>query len=338
MTLEEKVAQMFVLTPEGLTGVGTVTQAGDTTQKAFDQYPVGGLIYMQQNITGTDQIKTMLASMQKFSQKRLSLPVFTFTDEEGGSVRRVSGNLPGIPDIPSMGSLAASGNTDTVRQTGETIGTYLHDLGFNCDFAPDADVLTNPANTVIGNRSFGTDPQKVADMSLALGQGLESRGVKAVYKHFPGHGGTAGDTHAGYDASYRTMDELKSAELVPFQNAIDHGASFIMVAHISLPNAIHEDVPATLSSEVITDLLRNTMHYDGIVITDSMAMGAIVNTYTPGDAAIKTITAGSDMILMPADFRTAYNAVIEAVKNGTITQERIDQSVRRILKVKLSMQ
>lgn len=338
MTLAEKVAQMFVLTPEELTGTGTVVQTDETTENIFNQYPVGGLICMKPNITSADQIRTMLGDMQTYSQKRISLPLFTFTDEEGGSVRRVSGNLPGIPDIPSMGSIAVSDNIDTVRQTGETIGTYLHDLGFNCDFAPDADVLTNPSNTVIGDRSFGTDPQKVADMSLALGQGLESKNVKAVYKHFPGHGGTSGDTHAGYAASYRTMDELKSSELIPFQNAVDHGASFIMVAHISLPNVTTEDVPATLSHEIITDLLRNTMHYDGIVITDSMAMGAIVNDYTPGDAAVRTILAGSDMILMPSDFKAAYQAVVDAVNNGTISEDRINQSVQRILKVKLSMQ
>lgn len=337
MTLEEKVAQMFVLTPESLTGMGTVVQAGDTTKQAYDNYPVGGLIYMQPNLTSTDQVKTMLTNMQKFSQDRIKLPVFTFVDEEGGSVRRVSGNLDGIPDIPSMASIASSGNVDTVRQTGETIGSYLHDLGFNCDFAPDADVLTNPNNTVIGDRSFGSDPQQVANMSLALGEGLESKDVKAVYKHFPGHGGTSGDTHEGYDASYRTLDELKSAELVPFQNAIDHGASFIMVAHISLPNVTSENVPASLSSEIITDLLRNSMGYNGIVITDSMAMGAIADNYSSGDAAVKTITAGSDMILMPADFNEAYNAVLSAVQNGTISEDRINQSVTRILKVKLAM-
>ena len=338
MTLEEKVAQLFVITPEALTGAGQVTAAGPTTQAAIDDCPVGGLIYMAGNLISREQCQAMLTNTQAYSMERIGLPMFLSVDEEGGTVARISGTGKfDVPDIGDMRDLGDTGDVDAAYSTGESIGSYLSDLGFNVDFAPVADVLTNPANTVVRVRSFGTEPQLVSDMALAVGKGLEDQGVLPVYKHFPGHGATAGDTHNGYASTDKTLAQLWESELIPFQACVDGGAKVIMVGHISLPNVTGDGTPATLSSVLITDLLRGEMGYDGIVITDAMNMGAIVDQYTSSEAAIGAIQAGADLILMPNDFSTAYQGVLAAVRDGTISESRIDESLTRILRVKLPM-
>ena len=158
------------------------------------------------------------------------------------------------------------------------------------------------------------------------------------YKHFPGHGATAGDTHKGFSYTDKTLDELKQEELIPFEAAVAEGCSFIMVGHISVPEVTGNDVPASLSEKVVTDLLRNEMQYDGLIITDAMNMGAIANQYNSAEAAVMAVQAGDDLILMPKDFKTAYQGVLDAVRNGTISEERIDTSVTRIVTKKLEME
>ena len=213
----------------------------------------------------------------------------------------------------------------------------MAELGFNVDFAPDADVLSNEDNAVIGDRSFGTDPNIVAEMAWAYSEGLNNNGVLATYKHFPGHGGTIEDSHSEYAYSYKTLDELKEMELIPFQSGSQNGVDFIMISHISTPEVTGGDIPASLSKLWVTDILRKEMGYEGIIITDSLAMGAVSNNYTSSEAAIKAVEAGCDMLLMPSNFKVAYQAVIESVKNGQISQERIDESVKRIVTAKQKM-
>ena len=340
MTIEQKVAQMFVVTPDALTGVRGTTIFGDITRDALSRLPLGGMIYMQENIQNADQIRTMLQMTQSYSEEITGLPMLFFIDEEGGTVARISGNeaFPEIPKISSMAVVGAGGDPSQALSVGENIGGYLSDLGFNADLAPVADVLSNPENQVIGTRSFGSDPQVVADMALSMGKGLESQGVLACYKHFPGHGSTTGDTHEGYASNNKTLEQLKECELIPFQKAIDGGAQMIMVSHISLPNVIGYVTPASLSPYLLKNILREQMGFDGVIITDAMNMRAITNLHTSADAAVLAVQAGADMILMPEDLWGAYTAIVHAVRDGQIRESDIDAAVTRILKIKSGLQ
>lgn len=337
MTIEEKVAQLFIVLPEALIGSeDSVTEADDTLRDAIEAIPVGGLIYLSGSLQSEDQVKAMLSKTQSFSKKRLGLPAFLCVDEEGGSVARISGrDLFDVPDIGDMAEIGAAGDLDAAYNTGSQIGEYLSRLGFNLDFAPVADVWSNPDNTVVKRRSFGADPEQVSAMALAVAKGLHDQGILSVYKHFPGHGSTAGDTHDGYAYTEKTAEELKSCELIPFQNGIEEGIPFIMVGHFSLPQVSGDSMPASLSPAVIQELLREEMGFDGIVVTDAMNMGAVSQQYSSAEAAVRALQAGNDMILMPADFHGAYQGVLGAVARGELTEERIDEAVRRILRVKL---
>lgn len=338
MSLEEKVAQLFLVQPEAIVDIGTATAAGDATKQAINKTPVGGFVYFSDNLQSEQQVQDMLRNVQKYSEDRIGLPAFLSVDEEGGTVARVaSTGRFDVTDVGDMEKIGASGDVQQARQAGETIGSYLSELGFNLDFAPDADVLTNPDNTVVKKRSFGSDPRVVSDMSLAVAQGLAQHQVYSVYKHFPGHGATAGDTHQGYAYTDKTLDELKQSELIPFENAIQNNAAFIMAAHISAPRVTGDDTPASLSKTMITDILRGQMGYDGIVVTDAMNMGAVTEQYTSAQAAVKALQAGADLVLMPEDFQEAYQGVLDAVKDGTLTEQRINESVTRIVKVKVHM-
>ena len=205
------------------------------------------------------------------------------------------------------------------------------------DFAPDADVLTNPDNTVVLDRSFGSDPVLVTQMTKAYMKGLEEHHVYGTPKHFPGHGATQGDSHKGFAYTYKTWDELEQAELVPFAGLIQDNTPFIMAGHISMPRITGDDTPSSLSPQVLTGYLRETMGYKGIIITDALNMGAVQDNYPPDQAAVMALQAGADLLLMPADFREAYGGVLNAVKTGELTEERIDQSLTRILSVKLTL-
>lgn len=336
MTLEDKVSQMFFITPEALTGVGTVTSAGKVTSSALQEYPVGGLIYFEQNLSSSEQTRKMLAATQEYMYVNKHIPIFLGVDEEGGRVLRVGNNVDfQVEKVEAMGILSEENDLQTIENAGNTIGSYLADLGFNVNFAPDADVLTNVENQVIGDRSFGSDPEKVAKMAWAFSQGLHRNHVLASYKHFPGHGETSEDSHTGYAFSYKTIEELWEAELIPFQSGSDKDVDFIMAGHISLPNVTGSSIPASMSKSLITDLLRKEMGYSGIIITDAMNMGAIADHYTSGEGSIAAIQAGCDMILMPMDFHEAHTAVVDAVMEGQISESRIDESVRRILQKKL---
>ena len=333
MPLEDKVSQLFFVQPEALTGVDTAVQASDMTKEALQEYAVGGIVMFSKNIQDRDQICAMLANLQEYSK----YPLFLGVDEEGGSlVARVanSGTIS-VPTFPNMMEIGNTGNPEEAYEVGRTIGTYLKDLGFNLDFAPIADVLVNPENQVIGERAFGSDAELVAKMVKRVVEGLQEQEVSAVLKHFPGHGGTEADSHEGTAILNRTLEELRSEEFLPFQSGIEAGADMIMVGHISVPEVTGDDTPATLSETVITNLLRNELGFDGIIITDSMSMGAIVDHYGPGETAVQVIRAGGDMILMPQDFVEARQAVLDAVDQQEITEERINESLRRIYRIKL---
>ena len=339
MTLEEKVAQLFVVTPEALTGFdGTVTASGDLTRESFAEIPVGGLVYMGDNLENAAQTREMLSDMREISLDRIGLVPFLCVDEEGGTVARISGSGRfDTREYPDMSDVGETGDPEEARQIGDEMGKYLSDLGFNVDFAPVADVLSNPENGVVKYRAFSSDPKTVAAMTAAFTQGLEAHGVLASYKHFPGHGNTAEDSHLGFAESDADLETLRGRELIPFADGIGNGISMIMAGHISLPEVTDSERPASLSRRVITELLREEMGFDGLVITDALNMGAIADNYTSGEAAVMALEAGVDLLLMPSSFSAAYDAVLEAVSDGTLPEERIDASLRRILRVKLRL-
>ena len=351
MSLREKAAQMFVVLPEGLLSAseseqtegkeelldnGAVIRAGEPMENAYEEIPVGGFIYMKSNLKDPEQTKALLSGLSSYSEKRFGIPSFQCVDEEGGTVARIGGRTEfGLPNVGDMEKIGETKDTRKALEAGKTIGAYLKELGFNVDFAPDADVLTNPANQVVKRRSFGSDPKLVSDMALAVEQGLGESGVYGVFKHFPGHGATEGDTHEGYAYTSKSLDELWDCELLPFRRASENGADFIMAGHIVLPNVAGDNTPASLSEKLLTGLLRETIGYDGIIVTDAMNMGAIVSRYSSAEAAVQAVIAGADIILMPEDLRSAWEGLVEAVESGEISEERIDASVRRILEVKL---
>ena len=339
LSLEEKVAQLFVVLPEQLIGnVSCVTAAGEATREAINNRPVGGIVYLESNLVSTQQTKTMLQNVQQYSMDRLNFPMFLCVDEEGGQVTRLAGKAGfDLPVYDNMSVIGRKGDTEQAYQMGESIGQYLYDLGFNMDFAPGADVLTNPNNQVVRYRSFGSDPEMVKNMTDAVSRGLASKKILATYKHFPGHGNTAADTHAGYAYSDKTKEELYQCELIPFIQGIEDEVPFIMMGHISLPNVVGDDTPASLSKTIVTDLLIDELGYKGIIITDALNMGAVSQQYSSAQAAVKALNAGVDMLLMPADFNAAYQGVLAAVQSGEISEERIDESVEKILKTKIGM-
>lgn len=339
MTPEEKAAQLFIILPEALMDdVSTVTAAGKATQSAINEIPVGGFIYMEGNLESEKQVKEMLGNVQKYSIDRIGIPMFLTVDEEGGTVTRISGTGKfDVPNIGDMSDIGAQGDCEKTYDVGVSMGQYLGDLGFNVDFAPDTDVLTNPDNQVVKRRSFGENPEVVSDMAFAVRKGLEEHGVYAVYKHFPGHGMTEGDTHEGYAYSNKTLEEIEECELLPFKRGIEENVPFIMVGHISTPKITGDNLPASMSKYMMTDLLREQMGYEGIIITDAMNMGAIVQKYSSAEAAVKSLEAGADIILMPEDFKSAYNGVLKAMKDETLSEEHVDESLKRILYVKFQM-
>ncbi len=329
MPLPDKVAGLFVITPEELTGVGTAIKAGDGTKDALGTHAVGGLIYFSKNIQSEAQLTEMLANTVLFSK----YPLFLAVDEEGGKVSRVADSGIEVEKVGAMAEIGATGDPQNAYHAGTTIGAYLKRLGFNLDFAPVADVLTNGDNQTIGDRAFGTDGAVVAQMASSFVTGLEEGGVSSCLKHFPGLGDTTEDTHDGMVVTERTKEEFQAVEFPVFQAGIDAGADFVMVSHVSVPGLTGDNTPASLSPAVI-GILRNDLGFDGIIITDALNMTAITDYYTADEAAVKAIQSGADMLLMPESFETAYNGLLQAVENGTISEERINESLRRIYRVK----
>ena len=337
LTLEQRVAQLFFVTPDQLSGVDGTTVAGEITKAAFKRYPVGGIILMENNIQSEEQVKELTAGYQLLGSELLDLHVFIGVDEEGGRVARIAN--AGIMDTPhfsSMYEVGASGDPQEAYQAGKEIGVYLTELGIDTDFAPVADVWSNAENQVIGNRSFGTDSEKVAEMVTEAVRGFHDSHIRTAVKHFPGHGNTAEDSHSGFAYNYGTKEELENGEWKPFVAGIKEQSEFVMVGHICCPNIISKEIPASLSKKLVTDVLRNEMEFNGIIITDAMDMGAVTAHYSCGEAAVQAVEAGADMILMPENFQEAYEAVLQAVTDGRISEKRLNESVSRILDCKKS--
>ena len=296
LTPEEKIGQLFIIRPDALdltlsqetindAKADGVTMLTDAMRETLQAYPVGGICQFGKNITDPEQLAQFNADLQAASRT----PLFIAVDEEGGAVARLA-NHPAfdLPQYESAAAVGASGDPADACAMGQTIGAYLKEYGFNMDFAPDADVNTNPDNPIIGTRAFSSDAATAAEMAAAAADGLRTGGILPTLKHFPGHGDTAEDSHTALAVTYKTLDELQACELLPFA--------------------------------------ENTL-----IVTDSLAMDAITAAYTPGEAAVQALQAGCDVLLMPNSLPEAYAAVLEAVQNGTISEERLDRSVNKIL-------
>lgn len=332
MTPEEKIWQLFITTPEDITGVHTATRAGDTTKEALEKYPVGGICYFADNLEDQQQAVEMLSKTQSYSKT----PLFMCVDEEGGSVSRAGSNEElEVTQFPSPAEYGSAGDLTAVFSMGTTLAKELKALGFNLNFAPVADIITNPNNTEIGHRSYSTDPETAAAMVSAMTEGLRRGGMLSCLKHFPGHGSTEGDSHEGTSVSTRTLEELRENEWLPFRAGIGQGAAFVMLSHLTNENL--STLPASLSPEVV-NYLRQELGFEGIIITDSLQMKAITGHYGADRAAILALQAGVDMLLMPNDVEKAYNGITAALESGELTWERIDQSVLRILTAKYAFE
>ena len=344
MSLREKVGQLFCVRPEALdpvfqsSGKGMVEykmQAVNEQTKAFsEQYPVGGVTLFSHNIDNPEQLKA-------FTQDLHALPgaPLLSIDEEGGRVARIGGNENfHVPTYASMAAVGATGDPAKAYEAGVAIGIYLKKYGLDVDFAPVADVNTNPRNIVIGDRAFSDNPKTAAPMVVKFLDGLAKVGIVGCVKHFPGHGDTVGDSHHEYVQSDKTWEEILNCEMVTFKAAIEAGAPMIMSAHVAVPNVTGDKLPATLSHLMLTDKLRGELGFKGVIITDAMGMKAVSDRYASGESAVMTLQAGADIVLMPENLPEAFEAVLSAVEDGKLPESRIDESVRRILALKLSLQ
>lgn len=328
MTLHEKVCQMMFVTPEELTGEDGVTVAGDATRQALENYPVGGIVYFAKNLESQDQVKEMIDNSQKYS----SIGLFVATDEEGGVVNRLMDTV-GTTYIGSMYYYKDDGD-ETAYENAYTIANDMSALGFNLDFAPVADVWSNPDNTVIGERAYSDDYAQAAELVGNAVKGFNDGGVMCTLKHFPGHGDTAEDSHYSSAYVHRTKEEIMADEMQPFRSGIEAGAEFVMVGHLIVPDI--DEVPATLSYKIATGILRDELKFEGVAITDSFEMESIADNYSVDDAVVMSVKAGMDMILQPKDMASAVNSIEQAVADGELSEDRIDESVRRIITLKES--
>ncbi len=326
MTLREKVYQLFVVFPSDLTGEIVVTSAGEAARRSLEERPVGGLIFDKTNLVSQDQTRAMLASFQSYA----GIPLLLTCDEEGGRVSRLMSTI-GTTKIGPMLTYEGQG-PEKAGENAQTIGQDLSSCGFNMDLAPVADVWSDPSNTVIGDRAYSTDFAAAARLIPAAVEGFHRGGVACTLKHFPGHGDTSADSHYGSVRVYKSLEDLRRQELLPFQAGIDAGADAVMVGHLIVEDV--DGAPAPFSSALVTDLLRGEMGFDGVVVTDSLKMQAITDEYASGEAALRAVEAGVDLLLCPQDLEEAAHALISAVEDGTLPQERIDESVLRILSLK----
>ena len=319
MSLDEKASQMVIAQAPRATFLETATEKLQTA-------PYGGYILMGENYRTLAKTREYVENLQSLAKT----PLIIATDEEGGSVQRIQSitNIQAT-DIPFMWQVGQTGDTSKAKTIGRVMAEEMRVIGINVDFAPDADVYSNPNNTVIGQRSFSSDPGMVGKMSLALASGLEENGVMAAYKHFPGHGNTATDSHSALPVIGSTREELDAIDLVPFKNAIANDAKMIMVGHIALPNVTGDNTPASLSKKLTTGLLRNELGFKGLVVTDGLNMGALTTNYEDADIYKMAVEAGADLLVLPTDPELAVQVIKE-----NISEERINESAYRILSFK----
>ena len=335
MTVEEKAGQLFIVNLELLDQKnGNYYEWRRFTKrmkKSLDKYHIGGVILFSRNIAGRKQTEKLVTRLQENS----SIPLFISVDEEGGDVARIANNKKmGTTVFQTMEEIGKTKDASYVYNMGETIGSEISSLGFNVDFAPVVDVKTSELNLEIGTRSFGGEPDKVAEFTSAFVKGIQKQNVSATLKHFPGQGSSSGDTHIESVNIDSSIASLRKNDFVPFEAGIAAGADFVMVSHISVSKVTETAQPASMSSLVMDTILRDELGFQGVIITDAMDMASITDNYTSAEAAYGAVSGGADIVLMPLDLEMAYNEIISRINNGSISKERLDASVLRILTVK----
>lgn len=341
MTVEEKVGQLFIVRADALESdfsadtvndddAAGVTFVDDIMKQSIDKYHVGGVVVYEKNVESKDQLKSLIKDLQKESD----ITLFVGVDEEGGRTSTLASNEDlKLKTFESMAAVGKTEDTDQAKKVGTTIGTYLSDLGFNLNFAPVADVYSNAENQIIGDRSFSSKPEIVSKMVTAEIKGLHSKNIMTAVKHYPGFGDVSGGMNGVMASTSKNWVELMECDMIPFTEAIKQ-TDMIMAGHITAPKATKDGMPASMSKELISDKLRGELGYNGVVITDSMADASITASFNSGESAVRAISAGVDIVLTPYDLDSAYNAVLEAVNSGTISEERLDESIQRILTLK----
>ncbi|MFJ4952336.1 glycoside hydrolase family 3 protein [Streptomyces sp. NPDC088760] len=343
MTLEEKVGQLFVMRVYGHSATAPDQADIDanlkeigvrTAAELIAKYRVGGIIYFTwaHNTRDPHQIADLSNGIQRASlEQPRGLPVLIATDQEHGAVCRVGKPATLFPGAMAIG---AGGSRSDARTLGRISGAELRAMGINQDYSPDADVNVNPANPVIGVRSFGADPDAVAELVAAEVRGYQAAGVAATAKHFPGHGDTAVDSHYGFPVITHSRELWEELDAVPFRAAIRAGIDSVMTAHIQFPALDGSGDPATLSRPILTGILRGELGYDGVVITDSLGMQGVRTKYGDDRVPVLALKAGVDQLLNPPSLEVAWNAVLKAVREGELTEARLDESILRILRLK----
>ena len=324
MSLDEKIGQMMIVFYE--------KEVMDSTLKsALEEVKPGGFILFKENITTYENTLKLIKEIKETAD----IPMFISIDEEGGIVQRLKALLDvKATDVPYMYSVGEKNDLELTKSVGKLLAEELRVFGINLDFAPVLDVYSNPNNQVIGRRSFGSDKELVVKHGIALSNGLEENGVLSVYKHFPGHGNTATDSHFSLPVLDLTKEELDEVDVYPFKEAIKNNAKMIMVGHLAVPKLTGDETPASLSKKVVTDYLRNELKFDGLIVTDGLNMGALTNYYSKDEICAKAVEAGVDILLMPSSSRQCLKSVKQAIEDGKFDEERIDESVRKILKLK----
>ncbi|MEK4200260.1 glycoside hydrolase family 3 protein [Cytobacillus sp. FSL K6-0265] len=330
MSLEEKIGQMLMVDLNQTVGSGQIG-VNDSIIREIEQLQPGGIIFFKENIQSIEQTKRFTTELQHLNR---GIPFFISVDQEGGEIVN---RLPFLTEMPGNMALGASGDLGLTKRVASVLGEELDSLGFNMNFAPVVDLNSNPLNPIVGVRSFGENPYLGAKMSAAFMKGLHEEGIVAVAKHFPGHGDVTVDSHKGLPTVSKSIEQLKKNELIPFQFLIDNGLQSIMTAHIAYPNIEKSLYPASLSQAITTNLLREHLGFNGVVITDALNMQAVASSFTAADAAISAVKAGADILLMPSEARTVKQALINAVKTEVISEKRIDLSVLRILNLKAQL-
>ena len=328
MTLHEKVCQLFFIAPEQFSKTERVNKPDAKFYRAFSRFPVGGIILFAPNIV-RDEIAPLNAGMQEAAINANGIGLFIGVDEEGGGVSRVANRLKLKERQPVPSQIESA---DRAFESALAIGSYLAQFGFNVDFAPVADIRSGVRGNEISVRSYGSDPADVSRKVVRFMEGLREKKVISVLKHFPGHGAVSGNTHTGSGASEKTLEDWRAADFMPFEAGIRAGADMILVSHQVAVN-VDPDFPASLSGK-ITGLLREELGFDGVIITDALRMRAVYDVFGSAEACILALEAGADMLLLPRNFTNAYEGVMDAVKEGRLTEERIDESVGRILSLK----
>ncbi len=327
MPIEDKVSALFFVTPEQLTGVSVATQAGNTTQEILQKYKVGGLLYTGKNAKSDEQLTELLSKTSSMDPG-----VFRAIADQCGDVSPIAKALK-KEEQPAPLDIALSGGTDQATASGSAIGAYLKEYGFNLDLAPVADVAVDSSNTYLGKSSFGPDGNLAGQMSAAFIEGLASQGVSSCIVAFPGYGAVSGDEKEGMTTTARTREEMESAEFIAYKAAVNAGAEFLQIGTISAPGLTGDNTQCCLSGEAVR-VVREDLGFEGVIVTGALNTAATTLYYDPADAAVRALKAGCDMIYLPEKFEEAYNGVLEAVQNGVLTQERIDESLIRIYRVK----